>query len=727
MSDMAIENRAQPFGRLAKEASSPRQLVELEHQYDKAARFHDIDALVGSVLHRVLHSEQIAELIIDRVQKKLSPLGLSQSQQKVLDTVYSASVQQSYGAWYLPDEVSLRVGICQLPSYFYKYPRFAMNIVQQERAKLPLANNSFSMLVWTILEPLFSTLFRPFELRGSRVGMDSKEEQLKQWSELDQFLASLGFSVAKELAPMRYGGGWHRLRAPQQLEVKQHLLSALAEQVGPTMSTLYRAYRIQELLVQYYKKAKKGRVLRKQVLTKTLERTLSGFFAGDWIAALQYLEEEPHSDEQIATAIPTPRLYATGSDRAAASAKQLGIPLEEAEKIVAAFWGNAAGRTPIEQRISVLNKYWQLFDEIHSRQKTGMKSLWGLVEDELPHSLVDDDQTEGPFHPKLYADLLPAGLIRDIEQLWGTTMLPRWPDVIVTQPYPHFAMADTLGPALRFWHGCALTAWFVIQGHSRTDMPGLRQYYIKELNALEKIGAPVDSHLFEELTKADERLGPGNPVDDEKRSIISKLGITITLSIGFGTKRTGFEVLRDIVTRHRRTWTYRYFEQYLHVQWEHELRQAHREYNIQLQDRGKIPTVKQFAKLAANPANHWFGGDISALYTAIGEKSPVTPQRRKLMPDDIPTFCDAVQHALQELVTQSGLEIPQPPALHNFKRMAEMCIGYIQLEEALGSPPRRQEFSLNDYYWPLLGRNLDEAISVYGKAIEMAKQKLMGK
>ncbi len=39
---------------------------------------------------------------------------------------------------------------------------------------------------------------------------------------------------------------------------------------------------------------------------------------------------------------------------------------------------------PLEQRVAVLKRYWNIFDEIHARQKAGMKPLWGLVEEFSP-------------------------------------------------------------------------------------------------------------------------------------------------------------------------------------------------------------------------------------------------------------------------------------------------------------------------------------------------------
>ena len=61
-----------------------------------------------------------------------------------------------------------------------------------------------------------------------------------------------------------------------------------------------------------------GRALRGRVLTRELERTLCAYFGGGWFRFLDYLGEEPHPDEQVATALPESKLY-LGTTRKSAS------------------------------------------------------------------------------------------------------------------------------------------------------------------------------------------------------------------------------------------------------------------------------------------------------------------------------------------------------------------------------------------------------------------------
>src|SRR5262249_8830170 len=160
------------------------------------------------------------------------------------------------------------------------------------------------------------------------------------------------------------------------------------------------------------------------------------------------------------------------------------LPVEEVRRMLGTYWGNQQIRSPVEQRVDALRQFWHAFDEIHARQRSGMRPLWGLVED--TGLVLQEEVTQSrPYQPGLYRELLSAALLSQIAQLWGTVMLPQWPHRIVSEPGPHRKMAETFGPALRFWHGCALTAWFLCEGpSSRTDLAGLATYYRRELAEL---------------------------------------------------------------------------------------------------------------------------------------------------------------------------------------------------------------------------------------------------
>jgi hypothetical protein len=704
----------EPFGRRAAEMPSPSALIALERESGKDDRFADLDDLAGHLIGRALTGERVAALARDRRGDMVSIAGLDDAQHSVLNDRFAVANQRERGAWFLPEKVALKVGLLGFPAAFAEYPRFASGIVWEERAQADLTTSAAAVLIWSVLEPLFEQLYIPFDLRGRLVGMKSVEDQVASWAAVDELLAALRIDLADELAVMRYGGGWGQLRGADQLAAKQRVITALAAQSTPELAPLYRAHRLRPLIARYYEKAKGGKARRKQVLTRSLERTLAGFFAGDWLGFLHYIGKEPHPDEEIVTAIPQTKLFVGGPTKTAAQiAAAKGLSAREVELALATYW-NTTGPpvgghgSPVEERVQVLETYWHQFDELHAEQAPGMPSLWGLVEDAGGISIG----WEGPdwYQPRLYQEVLPRDLIGKIEQLWAGTMLPRWPERIATEISPHAAMAETLGVALRFWHGCGLTAWFIAEGPaSVTNMAGLPRYHRDAIAELERLGCPIDPALFGELQDAETQLAPSQSIENDTSAVEVTPGITVTLSMSSGSRRSGFEQLRDIVTRHRRAWAERHLHRYLRSRWESEIREAGRLHAQAIAERGKPPTAKQFARAAALPANHWFGGDIAGLYGALGEKSPVQPERVMLMPTDRRGFALRVFARLggtpfeRQNLNASGQDIDAQAAEQN--RNAALAwfggqsLRVIQLEEAMGRPPELKDFGRQAFEW----------------------------
>jgi len=231
-------------------------------------------------------------------------------------------------------------------------------------------------------------------------------------------------------------------------------------------------------------------------------------------------------------------------------------------------------------------------------------------------------------------------------------------------------------------------------------------------------------------------LGPPQPLNQNSSTVTGKYGISITVTTSSGTHREGFEQLRDIITRYRRSWAEKYLGRYLRLRWETEIREAGRAYNLLLHERGKAPTPKQFANEAAPATNHWFGGDLSGLYGALREKSPVQPRRIAILPTDRVAFAFSVFQSLggnpwfrQERASKPGQEYQaskQEWDRHvQLSELAGLSFWYIQLEEGLGHPPGMNEFGRSKFtqLCPVVREDVDKAWRVYTEAIEAAKQR----
>lgn len=711
------------FGRACIESNitRPEELLAAEKRSGRAERFSEIDALIGRLLERQLAGDPLVTISgAERSNRRVTFTDLSASDRLVLDETWSVSVLNNHGVWFLPEYATLHVGVIHLPWLLTRRGPYAGTLVDEERYRATLAETADAVLLWAVFEPLCQTLFLPFLLRGSQEGTHTPDEARALWATVDRVYSALGLGVDAELGVMRYGGGWSKLHAADRRAAKLALLQALARQARPELAACLRALQLQTLLAQYYTKAKNGRALRRQVLSKACQPIFVTYFGGDWLAFLEYLGEQPHPDEEIVTALPEPRLFVGKVARVQQVAADLGLPVAEVAEVASSLWSPGAALSPIEERTRILDQFWSIFDAIHARQASGMPSLWGLVDDEgagplVLRALADTAPAAvrglatpvDAYRPRLYQTLFPADLLNAIQRLWGTALLPKYPEQIVGEPYAHAVLADTIGPALRFWNGCALTAWFLCEGpYSRTDMAGLAAYHARQLVALDALGTPIHPSLFDELIAAEAHLGPPERVvmaQDTHPVTAGPFSLTVTTYTN--GRRPGFERLRDIIARHRQGWSRVYWQTYLHARWEQELRAANQWFSTAVARDGRPPAVRQFAKAAFAPVSHWFGGDISLLYAAIGETSPIQPTiAAPRLPVDPVALAAATLRELYAIFPQIALAAGSIKSQRNelgtgsqglvitCDRLAEQSLSYAQLWEALDRPPNLKEF-----------------------------------
>ena len=143
-----------------------------------------------------------------------------------------------------------------------------------------------------------------------------------------------------------------------------------------------------------------------------------------------------------------------------------------------------------------------------------------------------------------------------------------------------------------------------------------------------------------------------------------------------------------------------------------------------------MPSARQFASHAAVATNRWFGGDISAFYAAIGEKSAIRPARVSLIPADRVAFAERVFKDLggvpfeRKILAKNREEAQAQNAdlarQTNLERLAEESLGYLQLHEALGHPPNLKEFGRVEHRLTGLAASVDEAWEIYVKVIDAA-------
>ncbi|MFH9002131.1 TerD family protein [Streptomyces afghaniensis] len=689
--------------------ASPEDGLALEAAAGQHQRFAELDALAARLLAAALGGERVASVIRGKgpqAADSVEVLGLSGSEKAWCAEKFGVREQQQRGAWYLPQKLSVKAGAVNLPHLLRERAAHAVTLATDDTARVSVVAGADAVLLWALLVPLFETLLEPVRVRATGPA-GTVEDQQEQWAGIEERYRLLGLGQ-DALEEFRFGGGWHRLDRRGQQRARLQLLDTLTATDPLQLVTRHRIQQTQALIASFAKKAKAGTALARRVLTRALQPVVSGYFAGDWLTVLDYLQAQPHPDEEVITALPEPRLYVGMSAQAAGMAAEAGIPEDEIHAMLAAFLGGPTSLSPVEERVAALRDWWTGFDHTHAVQSPGMRPLWGLVDNELMSFAWQDDHG---ITQQLYRQVLPASVNEQVDRLWQSLTLQRHPGAIVSNPRPHQLMAQTIGPALEFWHGVALTAWFVCEGpYSRAPLSGMADYYSRPLAALHAADCPVSPDLFEELRIAERHLGPEEEIVRERRElpVDTEIGsFTLTMSHSSGSRREGFERVRDIVTRHRRAWTEQYLDAYMQGRWRTALEDVARGHHRFVAAKGKPPTLMQFAQFATSAANQWTGGDLGALYTAIGEPAAAQQQRpARLLPNDGHVFAQRVYTALGGTAVDNDLRMNQPEEAQRqwqLSRLAEESLRYVQLHEALGHPPTPKQFGAHRLAWPWPG------------------------
>ncbi len=684
--------------------------------------FANYDRVLARLLDCAIRGQRIFDLTLAtrRTESDITTLDIAHEERDVLARVLAPEAQQARGSWYMPTTDQPLVGMVEFARWANIEPRFSISVADAQRAAVTL-DSPDAILVWAALEPVMELLYLPLKLRsGYWLGGRRSDQMEKDWATVDATYAALGMDMAP-LATFKDGRRWATFTIEEVVAARRLLLhtwKSAPQDVGERAIVLL----ISRLVERYYAKAKDGMAQRTKVMNKGLERALTGAFGGDWLALVRYLGEQVHPAEQIATAVEPTSLLASGRDRAAQVAASTGVPLEQIEEMLAAYWGGEQD-SPVERRVRLMRDWWEVFDELHAQQASGGRSLWGLLGDRFEDT--GQDFEDGRYTRRGY-ELLPDDINDRVEGFWGTAVLPQWPHAVVTEPYPHVRFAETLGPGIDFWHSVALTAWFICEGpYSRTDIDGTPDYYDRQIKALHDLGCPVDRAMFAELRQAEKKLTDRRvPAGDTSEHDIGQgLSVSITMSIG-PTKKDGFEYLRDIVTRYRRAWANQHLDRYLQCRWEQDLRALGDAYHRHVADKGKPPTFKQFAKLAEQAANHWFAGNLSQLSNALGLPAPDPQTYHRLLPADRPAFVARVREVLGGQRWEDSpqdMDRDERARLMRRSELADHAPSAVQIWEATGEKPQLKGLSWARYNLETaFGPDTDAGWEAFLAAVEQA-------
>ena len=704
----------EPLAELAAAATAD-PLLDWETTHGKTERFDGLDQLVADSLAAEWQGRDIVAIHKDpagrRYKDRVEATQLPPEQQHLLHQQYAVDEQQRRGAWYIPDELSLKPWASTLPITLNAQPRQALTLAHDVTAGTDTATNTpAAVWLWSTVEPVLELLVRPLTLwAGERAPLRSREEAETAWTSTVEDLRRLNIGLdelAQPFAPQRWAS---RSRGEQQ-RARETYLAGLRSIDPAELARRTRALRVQKLLAVLAKKTK-GKPqapLARTALTKAHQPTLSAYFGGHWLSLLDYTGLQAHPSEEVITALPEPALLVnTGQDSVSTIAQAQNLATDDVEAILAAYLGTKPRQqSPIDERLTALQRWWDAFDNIHAKQEPGMPELWGLVDDGLPLVTVSNPRRGAA---RQYRALLPHDITVEVDRLWDGLTLPQWPENIVSEPHPHRLMAEAIGPAARFWHGVALTAWYETEdGYSRNTLDEVADAHRADLAALDELGCSVDSALFDDLIAVQKTFGEPREVRGTMTTRSLGNGIAVEHWTGSWGRREGFERARDVITRHRRVWASAHLPDYLAARWRQDLSQAVHRYHKHLAAKGKPPTFKQFSRIAASAANRWFNGDLSGIYRAMGESAPHTPRRVDQLPVDAYEFAVAVYVGLggefvddsYEAITAYGDGYDR---LWSLATLANKSIYYVQLCEAMGERPEPKRVVREDIWsmiWP---------------------------
>ena len=467
--------------------ASTRERLAFEDAEARRSPFAAMDEVLDRLLLSGLRGERLVDPAPEDEKKTWQlNLNLSHHDRMIVDQHFVPERQQERGAWYLPESRPIDLGAVRLAHWWRTSRRYMLTLAGQEHHVMTRLASTDAMLIWSVLEPTLADLSLPIHIRAGKLAGNEKAapKQPAQWTAIVlPIYAALGVGeeAIRKFAPAT---GWEALDADEVMARRDALVTAWTSVELEHVRRL-RAYRIVQLVERYYARAKNGRALRKRVMNdRGAERVLSGYFAGDWLAFLAYLGEEPHADEEVTTVLPRQQLLVGASERAASVAAAHGLAPEEVERMLAAYWNQAESESPIAKRVAALGRFWHDFDSIHARQVPGMERL-----NDLSHS------------PQRW---FSESTLNDAKGLWGTKVLAQFPQPLVTQARPLSAAMVALGPAFEYWHRAGLNAWAICEGGwSQTSLEDFEKFVAKAGAQLTAIGFPTQARMYDELRAAE--------------------------------------------------------------------------------------------------------------------------------------------------------------------------------------------------------------------------------
>jgi hypothetical protein len=424
------------------------------------------------------------------------------------------------------------------------------------------------------------------------------------------------------------------LNREQVLAARRALILSWAnhpEDLGARLMALLCA----QLAQAYYSKARKDGTVQEARVINTRTRPLLDATLREWGRLVDYLGEGLSVADAQPIEVPDAALPSTPPE-------------------------------PVLERIEVLREWWQLYDARHAAQRPGDCGLGGLVPPRWDYTNPHDERNGAQLGDSdLYRSALPSELVAQIERLWGSTVLPRVPSIVITEPRPFIRFRNLLQPAIDVWDDLATNCWSLCFANWGYPLDQMEERHAKLRRELDRLNAPVDVAMYRELCEA----GRGHDW------LFAPRGVTVTFAIsleeGVPTVSTGddrpsasetaatFLALRQVLDAHRRRWLDVHLDLMLDAIWRADLGNAARCYWKRFRGKGSPPTVKQALPDVLDAAQRWLNADFGALGRLTALQGPITQSptaTSRQLPSDLTSIRRDVATVLRTATRDSTRE-----------------------------------------------------------------------
>jgi hypothetical protein len=510
-----------------------------------------------------------------------------------------------------------------------------------------------------LLAPIMADLAAVLRIRGGAGPSSDKgrEEKLAHCRQAHEALGLPAHLIEPLLNPA--------LRRAEVVAAREALLLSWASHpadIGARAMALLCA----RLAQAYYSKARKDGTVQEARVMNTRTKPLLEATLRDWTALVTYLGEALAAADAAPMAIPTTALP-------------------------------SAPPQAVTERIDVLRRWWQLYDDERAALRGGAGRFPELVPPRWEYA--NPDAHDRPLMPESYRAWLPVELTEEVERLWGTTILPREPTVLISEAKPFRRFAELLHPAIDVWDELIKTCWSLCIGGWALPLNGLETQQAKARRGLAELETPIDTAVYRDLCDA----GDGHPW------LFEPAGTVLTLDLGVPTvsaesgrppnvEASGvFATLASVISRHRCAWVDRYLDRMLATMWRRDAADAAEAYWRRHSGKGSAPTVKQALPDVLEAANRWFNGDYGALAQLTGLEGPIS-QPPVASNRSVPGDRSKLKSEIAQILRSSALAgaVDDSTLVYRIEELAAKSDEILAYWQATGeTPPRSAVISPN--------------------------------